>query len=92
MANRHLLLAFFTLCTAMHGTLAAFAATPGIDAEAARHAALHALPSACAGDYDRLCPHPLDSTPTASSVLICLKDHMIDTSLSCRKVVRAARQ
>jgi hypothetical protein len=60
------------------------------DAEAARRAALHALPTACAADYDRLCQHPAESSRDGRAVLICLKDHMIDTTLTCRKVVRAA--
>ena len=78
------------LGAALSPRVVAQAATTAPDAEAARREALHALPMACAADYDRLCPHPAESGRDGRAVLICLKDHMIDTTLTCRKVVHQA--
>ena len=52
--------------------------------------ALNSLPVACAG-YTQLCPQPDYGTIGARALLICLKSHTVDVSLTCRQAVAAAQ-
>ena len=61
------------------------------DPVASRRAALHSLPVVCASEYQRLCPHRTAGPAGAGEHLICLKDHTVDVSLSCRHAIQGAR-
>ena len=61
------------------------------DPVASRRAALRSLPNICASDYRRLCPQRTTKLPGAGEQLICLKDHTVDVSLSCRHAIEGAR-
>ena len=52
--------------------------------------ALNSLPVACAG-YTQLCPQPDYGTIGPRALLICLKSHTVDVSLTCRHAVAAAQ-
>ncbi len=82
----------FGLATAVMSSL--FTALPGSAQESdparTQRMALNSLPVACAG-YTQLCPQPDYGTISARALLICLKSHTVDVSLTCRHAVAAAQ-
>jgi hypothetical protein len=70
--------------------IAAPAVAQDVSSTIAQRTARRSLPVACA-DYAQLCPQPDTGPLGGRELLVCLKDHKLDVSLACRRVIAAAQ-